>query len=117
MVTLPILQADLAAGCLCVISTQPGYFSPSQLDILKNYADMLAVAFVPDKFYPLQDIELGVMPLFEDQRPYLATFQQRVLQRLKESTRQQQLLPRMEAERLVWQEIECLFLHHPYDNC
>jgi len=117
VVTIPILQSDRVAGCLCVISTQSGYFSPSQIDLLKNYADMLAIAFVPDKFYSLQDIELGVMPPFEQQQPYLATFQQRVLQHLKESTRQQILLSRLQAERLVWQEIESLFLHLPCSDC
>ncbi len=116
IVAVPLLHVDRAVGCLCVFSTQPAYFTPSRLALLREYADLLIVAFAPEQFYPFQDITPGVMPSLEEQRPYLATFQSRVLDHLKEATRQQLLLTRVQAERLVWQELERVFLYFPLAN-
>ncbi len=115
-VAVPILLADRAVGCLCVFSTQRAYFLSQQIDLLQNYADILTVAFAPEEFYPLQNIKLGVMPTLEEQRPYLKTFQHRVLNHLREAIERRRLLTRVQAELLVWQELERIFLDFPVDG-
>jgi hypothetical protein len=112
-VAVPIILADRAAGCLCALSNHPDSFSPEQIALLQDYAEVLTITFSSEEFYALQDIKLGVIPVLEEQQPYLKTFQQRVLQVLKEAAGRQQLLTRVQAERLIWQEFERIFLHLP----
>jgi transcriptional regulator with XRE-family HTH domain len=113
-IAVPILLADRTAGCLCVYSNQPDYFTLTQIDLLQAYADVLTVTFAPEEFFSFQDIKLGVIPTFEVQHFYLKTFQQRVLSRLREAGEQQQLLTRVQAELLVWQELERILLDLPF---
>ncbi len=115
-VVFPLLLADQTAGCLCAFSLQPAYFSPTWLHLLQDYVNLLMVAFEPGQFYPLQNIELGVMPPLEEQRRHLSTFQSRVLDHLKEATRRGHLLTGAQAERLVWQELEHLLLFQSHIN-
>jgi hypothetical protein len=113
-IAVPILLADRAAGCLCVYSNQPDYFTLTQIDLLQAFADVLTATFAPEEFFAFQDIKLGVIPTFEVQHFYLKTFQQRVLTYLREAIEQQQLLTRVQAELLVWQELERLLLNLPF---
>ena len=104
-VAYPILQADRTAGCLLIICKQPHYFSQMRLDLVKYYADLLALAFEPDEFYDLTQIELGIMPEGNLQQPLLTRFQSRVTQKMIQSA-QHHPLTRPQAEILVWQELE-----------
>jgi GAF domain-containing protein len=113
-IALPIILGDQVAGCLCALSALPGSFFPEQVTLLQDYAEILTITFSSEEFYALQDIKLGVMPVFEEQQLYFKTFQQRVLQVLKEAAGRQQLLTRVQAERLTWQEFERLFLSLPF---
>jgi transcriptional regulator with XRE-family HTH domain len=115
-IAVPILLADRAVGCLCVYSNQSNYFASIQIDLLQAYADVLAVTFAPEDFFSFQNIKLGVIPTFEVQQPYLKTFQQRVLRHIKEATERQQLLTRVEAERLAWQDLERILLELPFSD-
>jgi hypothetical protein len=102
----PILLADQVAGCLCVTSTQRDFFTLERLDLLQRYTDLMVLAFEPDKFYPLENVALGIMPDRRLQLPLIAGFQQRVTQRMIQAARREQRLTRPQAEELVWHELE-----------
>lgn len=103
----PILFATRVAGCLLLSSRQPGYFaSEARRLLISDYASLLALAFEPDEFYPLKRIDLRLMPPLEVQRKYLAHFQQRVLQLMKDSFSTSHSLTRAQAEVCVWQQLE-----------
>jgi hypothetical protein len=106
----PLLQADRIAGCLAVASIHPHYFTQEKLELLQEYAHLLVLAFEPDEFYDLQDIELGIMPSPEQQQIHLMSFQKRVTQHLIQASQRNQVLSRPQAELLVWQELEEEFL-------
>ena len=102
----PILLSNRIAGCLCVSSTQPDYFSPDHLNLIQGYVDLVALTFNDDEFFDLGSIELGVMPPRDLQRPRIAHFQQRVIQRMIQLLPGGRFLRRPEAELLVWQDLE-----------
>lgn len=114
MVAYPILLADRAAGCLGIVSTRRNYFTQHHLDLIQQYTDLLVLAFDDHEFYPLQDIELGIMPSGDQQLPLLSSFQRRVTWRIIEASRNRQPLTRLQAEREVWCEIEEELLHFPF---
>jgi transcriptional regulator with XRE-family HTH domain len=103
----PIMRSDLIAGCLLVSSAQSEYFvSLNRQKLIQYYAELLSVIFEPENFYPLQKVALGYMPTYDIQSKYIATFRQRTANRMMERQ-----LNVVEAERLVWQEIEDELLH------
>src|SRR5947209_639235 len=103
----PILFAGRIAGCLLVSSTQNNYFLPqSRLALIENYANLLAVAFEPEEFYEPRQIELSVMPDQEIQKKYFANFRQRVANLMIEGSINKRPINNLEAERLVWLELE-----------
>lgn len=105
-VAYPVMQADRTAGCLLIVSNQEHFFTQTKLDLAKYYADLLTLSFEPGDFYKLEQIELGIMPEGEKQQSYLAHFQERVTQKMLQSQQQQRHLTRLEAEPLVWHELE-----------
>jgi transcriptional regulator with XRE-family HTH domain len=109
----PIQLADRVAGGMSLFSRHAEFFSTEKLDLLRAYAEMLVLIFEQDEFYASSQIEMGVMPSFEIQQTILASFQRRVKQRIVEATRKQQLLPHLQAEMEVWQELEHIMLHLP----
>lgn len=103
----PILYAGRVAGCLLVSSTQVNYFlSQTRTTLIQHYADLLALAFEPDDFYAPQDIELQVMPPHPVQRPYFANFRQRVARTMIQGVQKRRPINNLDAEKLVWQELE-----------
>lgn len=115
-VAYPILLADRTAGCLYIVSTQRNYFSQVHLDLIQRYVDLMVLAFSDNEFYPLQSIELGLMPSYDQQLPYLTTVQRRVTQLIIEASRDHQPLTRPEAEQAVWQAIEDELLRLTMNN-
>lgn len=108
----PIMYANRVAGCLLVSSTQPRYFvSPNRLALIADYAQLLALAFTPQQFYPLEWIELQLMPPLAVQRRLFATLQHRIKQMLQEAFIDSRSLRREEAEQLAWQQLEEELLH------
>lgn len=103
---LPLLRANQVAGSLCVMSTQERFFSHFHLDLLQQYTNLLVITCEEKSFFRHEDIVLSVMPLLEQQIPLLQSFQQRVMRRIHQATRQYHFLTKQEAELLVWQEIE-----------
>ena len=102
----PLLRANQAAGSLCVMSTQPHFFSQPQLDLLQQYVNLLVITCDHETFFQLEGIALGVIPPLEQQHPLLRSIQQRIMHLLIDATRQYRFLTKIDAERLVWQEVE-----------
>jgi hypothetical protein len=102
----PIKRCGGVAGGLLVSSTQPDYFVPARCMLVEQYAALLALAFHCEDFYEPERIELGLVPSAQEQRSYFSGFQQRVLQLMREATREQRPMPYNQAEQIVWQQIE-----------
>ncbi len=102
---LPILHTDQIAGCLLAVSTQADFFNPQSIARLQSYAALLKMAFSPEQFYPLARITLQAMPSLQVQRPYLSSFQQRVLATLKTAFTGNHALNYLEAQQFVWGQI------------
>jgi hypothetical protein len=102
----PILRGNLVAGCLLVSSAQPNYFTQERLTLIQNYADLLVLGFAPEEFYELERIKLGVMPQYDIQRVYLATFQERVYHVMLEAARKNKPINSVQAEQMAWQQLE-----------
>lgn len=106
----PIKQAGRIAGCLLFSSTQPNYFLPFRLALIESYAELIVLAFEREEFYELGSIDLGIMPSPEEQQPYFSAFSQRVTDMMREATRSQQPVGIIEAEQVVWQQLEAELL-------
>lgn len=106
----PIRFEGRIAGCLLASSAEPEYFTPSRLNLLETFSDLIALAFDRNDFYAPHLVELRAMPTPEVQRPILATFRQRVTARFQEAMASRQQLNNNEIELRVWQEIEAELL-------
>jgi hypothetical protein len=103
----PILFAGRIAGVLLVSSTQPNFFvSQARLRLIEQYTNLIALAFDTGEFYAPEDIQLFVMPNQEIQKTYFATFRQRVSAQLVQAAQQRKSISSLQAEDLVWQQLE-----------
>jgi transcriptional regulator with XRE-family HTH domain len=102
----PIRFEGRIAGCLLASSTQVDYFTPSRLNLLMTFSDLIALAFDKSDFYAPQQIALRLIPKPKVQRPILATFRQRVTEKFQEAMYQHKQLSNGEIELHVWQDIE-----------
>jgi transcriptional regulator with XRE-family HTH domain len=105
-VACPIWFEDRIAGCLLVSSTQQKYFLPSRQALIEQYAQLIMLAFEPEDFYELGDIQLAIMPSLEVQQARAANFRQRLSNIMLEANRSQQTINVEQAERLAWQQLE-----------
>ena len=106
----PIMQEGKIAGSLLVSSAKQGYFSPNQCALIESYAELATLAFAPQDFYELQQIELGFLPPYDVQRPHFSKFRQRVAQMMTQETKSKRLMNVVQAEQVVWQQIEATLL-------
>lgn len=103
----PILYAGRIGGCLIVSSAQYNYFlSQARLNLIKNYADLIAIAFEPEEFYNPEDFELWIMPDQEIQKQHFANFRQRVATVMLEAAKNKRAINTIEAEKIVWRQLE-----------
>ena len=102
----PILFAGGIAGSLLVSSTQCDYFLPSRCALIESYAELIALAFEQEEFYEEQQIALGAVPSYEEQRSYFSRFRQRVLDIMMQAKSSQQSMTFVQAELLAWQQLE-----------
>ncbi len=102
----PITFEGAIAGSLLVSSTQRNYFLPSRLRLVQNYADLIALAFGPEEFYASERIKLRLVPPQDVQKPYLYSFRQRLIETMKQAQKSGQQISLMQAEQLVWQQLE-----------
>jgi len=112
----PILRGDRVAGCLLFSSAQPRYFLPFRQTLVRNYAELIALAFEPAEFYEREQVELRVMPSSEEQKPHLTNFWRRVSTTMIEAVRSGQPINIIQAEQLVWQQIEEELLQLPFSR-
>ncbi len=105
-VAVPILHLGKVAGSLLVSSSQPNYFTPERCALIEQYAELLFVVFDPEDFYESAQIELKVMPPPEIQSPHFATFREQLMQTMRQAQRDQQPLTLVQAEQVVWHQIE-----------
>ncbi|HEV2583907.1 MAG TPA: GAF domain-containing protein [Ktedonobacteraceae bacterium] len=102
----PILLSGKVAGCLLVSSTQPNFFlSQFRLNLIHNYANLISLLFEPEQFFDLDKIRLQIMPLHIQQKAYFSDFRHRVINAMRIHQ-----LSNMDAEQLVWEELEKNFL-------
>ncbi len=117
LVAFPLLNFDQTAGAIVVISTQPDYFSAAHIELIQGYTDLLILAFGPDQFYPLKEINLGILPPSDIQEQYLENFQAEVTRTMLAAEKNHQQMKRADAELAVWKKLEELFLGiNPFKN-
>jgi hypothetical protein len=105
-VVCPIQKSNYVAGCLLVSSTQPDYFVPEQVNLIRQYAALFTLAFQPDDFYDSNLLALRPMPFYRIQKERFSNFRHRVLQLMGESAKQRRFLSSTQAEAMVWQQLE-----------
>ena len=103
---VPIMRQGKIAGCLLVSSAQVDYFPPERCVLIECYAELIALAFDSQDFYDAHQIELGFLPSYNVQQPYLANFRQRVAQTMTQANKHKRLMNIVQAEQVVWQLIE-----------
>ncbi|MBV9689925.1 MAG: hypothetical protein JO202_09460 [Ktedonobacteraceae bacterium] len=102
----PIRRGGKTAGCLAAAGILPHTLTPERQQLLEQAADALSVAFAEQDFYAPEHIRLAVMPSYEEQRPLLANFRERVTHLGMQLRRQGQALYIHEAETQVYQQLE-----------
>jgi hypothetical protein len=102
----PVRFEGHIAGCLLASSVQTKYFSQQRQALLATFSDVIALAFDKEDFYAPYEIGLRFMPKPDIQRPYIATFRQRVTMRLQEAMEQGRQVSNAQIEREVWHELE-----------
>jgi len=106
----PILFCARMLGGLIVTSANQSFFTQSRLSAIEDYARLLACIFEPGEFFDFNEIELGIMPPYACQLPYLVGYNQRVLRKMVEANRVGQQLAVQQAHQLVWQDLEEVLL-------
>ncbi len=104
-IACPILYTNRVAGCLLVSSTVANYFSVHQQALIERYAELFALAFNHEQFYPFETIALHPMPAEQQQQEAIAAFRKRVSLVMKDAGTAQPLTLK-QAEQQVWQQIE-----------
>ena len=104
-VACPILHTNHVAGCLLISSTASHYFSSEQQQLIEQYAELFALAFNTEQFYPHEAVELRPMPPEQEQQTSIAAFRQRVRQAMQNRGATQPLTL-LQAEQQAWQQIE-----------
>ena len=104
-IACPILYTNRVAGCLLVSSPNSNYFSVPQQQLIERCAELFALAFTHEQFYPFETLDLYPMPPEQKQQEYITTFRKRVSQVMRDPATEQ---PRtlLQAEQQVWQQIE-----------
>jgi Helix-turn-helix. len=101
-IACPIHRADSYAGCLLVYSLLPEYFRLlSRQTLVRQFADLLALAFEPDDYYLRRDIDLACLPAFIKQVEMAPSSRQRLALAMSQNG-----VNLWQAERLVMQQIE-----------
>lgn len=106
----PILRHGRFAGALTVNSTQEFFFTSARLTIIEAYVHLATCIFELEASYDFQEIELGIMPPYEQQHPYFAGYHQRVSRKLLEAETTGKPIPLQQARQAVWQDLEEVLL-------
>ncbi len=113
-IAIPILYTNRIAGCLLIASTQRDYFrSLTRVNLIKDYAALLTLAFLPEEFYAIEKIALKPMPLFQEQQQYLSTLRQRIQATWRAAFSAQHSMSYLDAQKYVWLQVAEELLHLP----
>lgn len=104
----PILLEGKIAGCLLASSAEIGHFTQQRLTLLASFSDLVSLALDPGEFYPPEIIQFGVLRYkqADEQRAILRKYPSLVQTRLIESYQSSHPLTYLEAEEIVWGELE-----------
>jgi hypothetical protein len=80
------------------------------MSLLGTFTDIISLAFNKEDFYSPDLVDLRIMPHAPQQRPYLASFRQKVTQTIIKAGQNHRHIDNFEAESIVWQELEELLL-------
>ncbi len=105
-IAAPILHLGGIGGCVIALSTQPHSFSFLTQRDFKDIANLLALSFSPDSFYPLEQIDLASLPPYSAQKRYLATHKQRLSSLLSSNDEGDRALGYAQATQKIWGQIE-----------
>ena len=96
------------AGCLLASSTETGHFTQQRLTLLASFSDLVSLALDPDEFYSPEIIQLGVLRYkqADEQRTILRRYPGLVQAKLIQSYQTSRPLTYLEAEEIVWGELE-----------
>src|SRR5436305_6247831 len=111
-VAYPLLRQTRVAGCLLVSSAHPYTLTEIHCEVIKRYANLLALAFAPADFFDTQEIWLQLMPPYEEQILYFQNFRQRVNERMWVGANGGPLLTYQDAQESIWLEVEEELLQH-----
>jgi hypothetical protein len=112
----PILCANRIAGVLSVSSTQYDYFKPqSRLNLVQDFANLIALAFDETDFYELSRIHLRCLPPQEVQRTYFKRFQDLARGAIQDPARSHALSP-LQAEQAAWRQLESIIIEEIEHN-
>ncbi len=103
---VPIMREGSIAGSLLVSSAQQDYFSSERCVLIESYAELIALAFDTQDFYEPQQVGLGFLPPYDVQQPYLFDFRHLVFQTMTQASKSKELMNIVQAEQVVWQQIE-----------
>ncbi|HLZ59087.1 MAG TPA: GAF domain-containing protein [Ktedonosporobacter sp.] len=106
MAIYPLQWASGIAGTFTVASCRPSAFSPLHLQLLEQYAELLACTCEDKTFYIPGQMALINMPPISVQEPYLSYFRARVKTLCQQKEGQHHPITEAQAEVLVWQQIE-----------
>nr|BBH86266.1 hypothetical protein KTC_10170 [Thermosporothrix sp. COM3] len=98
----PIQRTGKVAACLSFISTQKRFFTRDRVQLIQKYCHLAVGAFDENQYFPLDQIELRLLPPPEKQEPYLRLFNKRV----QELLLQGKAMTRMEASVIVMRQLE-----------
>lgn len=104
-IACPILYTNRVAGCLLVSCTLPNYFSEQHRQLVERCAELFALAFTHEQFYPFEMLDLYPMPAEQKQEEYVVAFRKRVSQVMR-NTGTEHPYTLQQAEQLIWQQIE-----------
>ena len=104
----PIMLEGKIAGCLLASSAEIGHFTQQRLTLLSSFSDLVSLALDPGEFYPTDIIQLGVLRYkrADEQRAILRRYPGLVQSKLIESYQTSHPLTYLEAEEIVWSELE-----------
>ncbi len=103
----PILYAGRVAGVLLISSAEYNHFiSQRRMTLMQHYADLLALAFEPEDFYPPEDITLGVMPPPEVQQNYFMHYRRMLIKNMDSNSSSAQRVNTIQADLCTWQKLE-----------
>lgn len=102
----PIRYEGRIAGCLLASSTQADHFSQQRLALLTSFSDLIALALDNKDFYPVEQIDLRLMPPPKKQRAIIASFRQRATKKIQDAAYRGEHLGTSDAECQTWKEIE-----------